>query len=98
MVDISILYAIDLDKLYTRNKMSHGQEPAEAAQVKIRGGKIKKQPKLKNKKPAKFAGFLWRGEKAQARLLPVSFSYLTHSMSSDSTWFASLGMQSTGQT
>ena len=53
MVDISVLYAIDLDKLYTRNKMSHGQEPAEAAQVKIRGGKIKKQPKLKSDQPDK---------------------------------------------
>lgn len=53
MVDISVLYAIDLDKLYIRNKMSHGQEPAENAQIKIRGGKAKKQPKLKSDQPDK---------------------------------------------
>ncbi|MDX2067843.1 MAG: glucosaminidase domain-containing protein [Haliscomenobacter sp.] len=53
MIDISVLYAIDLDKLYTRNKMSHGQEPAENAQIKIRGGKVKKQPKLKSDQPDK---------------------------------------------
>ncbi len=53
MIDISVLYAIDLDKLYDRNKMSHGQEPAENAEVKIRGGKIKRQPKLKSDQPDK---------------------------------------------
>jgi len=53
MIDVSVLYAIDLDKLYIRNKMSHGQEPAENVQVKIRGGKIKKQPKLKSDQPDK---------------------------------------------
>lgn len=51
MMDISILYAIDLEKLYTRNKMSHGQEPAQNTQVKIRGGKIKKRPALKSDQP-----------------------------------------------
>ncbi|HOY16555.1 MAG TPA: glucosaminidase domain-containing protein [Haliscomenobacter sp.] len=53
MIDISVLYAIDLDKLYIRNKMSHGQEPAENALVKIRAGKIKKQPKLQSDQPNK---------------------------------------------
>ena len=33
--------------------MSHGQEPAENAEVKIRGGKIKKQPILQSDQPNK---------------------------------------------
>jgi len=53
MIDISVLYAVDLDKLYTRNRMIHGQEPAENALVKIRGGKVKKQPALQSDQPNK---------------------------------------------
>lgn len=49
MMAISVLFAIDLDKLYERNRMSHGQEPAENVQLKIRGGKVKKQPALRSK-------------------------------------------------
>jgi LysM repeat protein len=53
MIDISVLYAVDLDKLYIRNRMIHGQEPAENALVKIRGGKAKKQPALQSDQPNK---------------------------------------------
>lgn len=53
MMAISVLYAIDLDKLYERNRMNHGQEPAENAQVKIRGGKAKKRPALNSDQPDK---------------------------------------------
>lgn len=53
MMALSVLYAVNLDKLYERNRMSHGQEPAENAQVKIRGGKAKKRPALRSDQPDK---------------------------------------------
>jgi LysM repeat protein len=51
MIDISVLYAIRLDKLYQRNRMTPGQEPAEGAVVKIRGGMVDRAPKLRSYTP-----------------------------------------------
>ncbi len=51
MIDISVLYAIRLDKLYQRNRMTPGQEPAEGAVVKIRGGMADRAPKLRSYTP-----------------------------------------------
>lgn len=47
MLDISNLYAVRLDKLYKRNRMTQGQEPAIKAEIKLRGGKLKRAPKLR---------------------------------------------------
>lgn len=47
MLDISNLYGLRLDKLYNRNRMSPGQEPAPKAEIKLRGGKVKATPKLR---------------------------------------------------
>lgn len=47
MIDIANLYGIRLDKLYKRNRMDLGQEPAQGEKVKLRGGKAKSAPKLR---------------------------------------------------
>ncbi len=47
MIDISNLYGLRLDKLYKRNRMNPGQEPAAKEEIKLRGGKVKSTPKLR---------------------------------------------------
>lgn len=47
MIDISNLYGLRLDKLYKRNRMNPGQEPAVKEEIKLRGGKVKSTPKLR---------------------------------------------------
>jgi LysM repeat protein len=46
MYDIAQLYGLRLDKLYKKNKMSPGTQPAVGALIRIRG-KAKRRPKLK---------------------------------------------------
>ncbi|MEL7249402.1 MAG: glucosaminidase domain-containing protein [Bacteroidota bacterium] len=46
MYDISQRYAIKLSKLFKRNLLRSGQEPAAGEQVKVRGCKVKDRPKL----------------------------------------------------
>ncbi len=48
MLFISQQYGVRLDKLYSRNKMTAGTEPAVNAEIKLRGGKVKKTPLLRN--------------------------------------------------
>lgn len=47
LFDISQTYAVKLDKLYQRNRLSAGQEPAAGEQIKLRGCKAKDRPKLR---------------------------------------------------
>lgn len=46
MMMISNQYAISLDKLYERNRMPQGTEPAPNERIKLRGGKVSDTPKL----------------------------------------------------
>lgn len=50
MFKISQRYGIRLDKLYKRNKLENGVEPAVNEQVKLRGCKVKNAPKLRSLK------------------------------------------------
>lgn len=47
MLDISNLYGIKLDKLHERNRMLPGQQPAAKTDIKLRGGKVKSSPRLR---------------------------------------------------
>lgn len=47
MMDIANLYGLKLDKLYKRNRMNPGQEPAAQEKIKLRGSKVKSTPKLR---------------------------------------------------
>lgn len=48
MFDISQKYAVKLSKLYSRNRMEQGQEPAAKEKIKLRGWcKIKERPELR---------------------------------------------------
>ncbi len=47
MVDIAYEYGLDLQKLYKRNLLKKGEEPATGAKIKLRGGKVKKRVPLK---------------------------------------------------
>lgn len=47
MIDIANLYGLRLDKLYKRNRMDTGQEPAVREEIKLRGGKVRSTPKLR---------------------------------------------------
>lgn len=49
MADISQRYGVKLSKLYKRNRMTTGTEPAIGEQIKLRGGKVKTTPKLRKK-------------------------------------------------
>lgn len=49
---ISQLYGIDLDRLYRRNKLEPGQEPAVGEQLKIRGWSVSSPPRLKSQAPS----------------------------------------------
>lgn len=48
MLFISQQYGVRLAKLYSRNKMTEGTEPAVNTEIKLRGGKVKKTPLLRN--------------------------------------------------
>lgn len=48
MLDISNRYAIDLDRLFVRNRMEKGEEPAPGAKIKIRGGAVDRRPPLRD--------------------------------------------------
>lgn len=50
MYDIAQEYGLRLDKLYKKNKMKSGTQPAVGEPIQIRG-KAKKQPKLRNSTP-----------------------------------------------
>ena len=50
MYDIAQEYGLRLDKLYKKNKMKAGTQPAVGEPIQIRG-KAKKQPKLRNSTP-----------------------------------------------
>lgn len=47
LFDISQKYGVKLKKLFKRNRLSSGQEPAVGERIKLRGGKVKERPKLK---------------------------------------------------
>lgn len=49
MASISQRYGIKLSKLYKRNRMTPGTEPAIGQEIKIRGGKVKNTPRLRRK-------------------------------------------------
>ncbi len=46
LFDISQKYGVKLSKLFKRNRLSSGQEPAVGERIKLRGGKVKDRPKL----------------------------------------------------
>lgn len=52
MFALSQQYAVRLVKLYTRNRLSEGEEPAVGEQIKLRGWKVREQPKLATETPA----------------------------------------------
>ncbi len=54
MLHISNAYGIDLKKLYKRNRLQPGLEPIPGARIKLRGGKVDRQPRYINiyEKPA----------------------------------------------
>lgn len=47
MMDISNLYGLKLDKLYQRNRIPEGREPAVNEEIKLRGTKVKVPPSLR---------------------------------------------------
>lgn len=47
MVNIALTYGVDLDKLYKRNDMHFGSEPAVGEKIKLKGGKVSGSPKLR---------------------------------------------------
>lgn len=49
MASISQRYGIKLSKLYKRNRMTPGTEPAIGEEIKIRGRKVKNTPRLRKK-------------------------------------------------
>jgi len=51
MYDIAQRYGIDYHRLYRRNRMRKGDEPAEGARIKIRGCKADSKPALREKAP-----------------------------------------------
>ena len=53
MLDISIKYGVRLSKLYARNKLSNGDEPATGERVKLRGGPVGVSPRLRKDEPLK---------------------------------------------
>lgn len=48
MIDIALTYAIDLKKLYRRNRLSTGSEPASGQRIKLKGSTVKTAPKLRD--------------------------------------------------
>ncbi len=52
MYDISQRYGVKLSKLYKRNRMDEGQEPAVNERIKVRGGKVDERPRLTTERPA----------------------------------------------
>ena len=50
MFDISQLYGVRLSKLYKRNRMEEGEQPAVNERIKVRGGKVKERPALRGEK------------------------------------------------
>ena len=46
--DISQRYGVKLGKLFKRNRLSSGQEPAAGEKIKLRGCKLKERPKLRS--------------------------------------------------
>ncbi len=51
MLDISNMYALDLNKLLERNRLQTGQEPAPGERIKLRGSNISVAPVLADTKP-----------------------------------------------
>jgi len=47
MLDISHRFAVDLDRLYDRNKLDRDEEPATGAKVKLRGWSVREKPKTR---------------------------------------------------
>ncbi len=67
MIDIAQLYGLRLQKLYEKNRLDPGYEPAKGQKVKIRGGKIPvsqrpKQNWVGNNNPIKVDDFEWQNE------------------------------------
>ncbi len=52
MLDISNMYALDLDKLLERNLLANGQEPAPGERIKLRGKNIDVAPSVAAVNPA----------------------------------------------
>ena len=52
MYDIAQMYGLRLDKLYKKNRMQYGTEPAESERIKLRGRKVSKYEKIKLRNPA----------------------------------------------
>ena len=52
MLDISNMYALDLNKLLERNRLQSGQEPAPGERIKLRGSNIQDAPLLAEANPA----------------------------------------------
>ena len=50
MYDIAQSYGLCLDRLYKKNKMNNGTQPASGASIRIRG-KARKGPKLNSGEP-----------------------------------------------
>ena len=48
MFELSQEYGVNLTKLYKRNRIVVGQEPAVGERVKLKGGKVKASPKLRD--------------------------------------------------
>ncbi len=46
MFDIAQLYGVKMDKLYERNKMEEGTQPAVNELIKLRGSQVKNRPRL----------------------------------------------------
>ncbi len=46
MMDISLAYGIDLEKLQHRNRMPDSKEPAYGERIKLRGGKLRESPRF----------------------------------------------------
>lgn len=53
MLDISIMYAVSLSKLYKRNKLESGEQPATGERIKLRGGPVGVSPRLRKDEPKK---------------------------------------------
>lgn len=51
MFEIAQEYGLKLEKLYARNRMEPGMEPAPNESIKLRGGKVSNRPKLTSEVP-----------------------------------------------
>lgn len=75
MMTISNQYAIRLDKLYERNRMPEGTEPAPNERIKLRGGRVSDTPKLLKDMQASNASkpvFLFDDEEEEVAVKPTT--------------------------